>query len=452
MTMQPSAMKNDVVIIGAGMAGLATGALLAKQGKRVTVLEKGNAVGGRAYCYEDKGFTLNYGPHGMYTPESGVLGELMARLGRPVSACGYPEATRSYWQHHERFASMGAKPHQLMMTGLFSIGGKVAVARVMLAIRGEKLDRLSTELTWRQWVESKTSNPLIIEFMMAFATVNSYTNPAGELSARWFLGHMQRSLFAKDFVGYMHGGWRSMYGAWVDDIEANGGAIVTGAAVDHVETDASRITAAVTRDTRYEADAFVCTMPPQDAPAIASPGTPLHAELQKWSSLEEVRAYCIDFGFNRILRDDLSFVFDVQQNLYYSIHSEAAPDLAPAGSQMMHAMAYLTAEEATDETARDTKRDQLIAGLDRHFPGWKEAALVQRTIPNAKVLGARRTPENIKNLVPLRSSTVDNLYFANDARDIDRNLTQVCLVAAMEVTDAIIATPAQVASKESVVV
>ena len=128
-------MKSDVVIIGGGMSGLATGALLAKAGKRVTVLEKGNVTGGRAYCYEEKGFTLNYGAHAMYTPVSGPLAELMARLGRPVPECGYPEATLSYWQHHDRFASMGAKPHQLMTTSLFSIGGRLAIAKVMLAIR-----------------------------------------------------------------------------------------------------------------------------------------------------------------------------------------------------------------------------------------------------------------------------------------------------------------------------
>ena len=39
-------MKTDAIVIGGGVAGLATGALLAKQGKRVTVLEKGNQPGG----------------------------------------------------------------------------------------------------------------------------------------------------------------------------------------------------------------------------------------------------------------------------------------------------------------------------------------------------------------------------------------------------------------------
>lgn len=437
-------MKTDVVIIGAGVSGLASGALLAKAGKKVVILEKGNVVGGRANTHKEKGFTLNYGAHGMYTPESGVLSDVMGRLGREVPVCGYPEATRSYWQHHDRFASMGAKAHQLMTSGLFSVGGRLQVAKVMLAIRGEKLDRLSPDVTWRQWVESKTDDAAIIEFMMAFATVNSYTNPAGELSAAWFLGHMQRSLFAKDFVGYMHGGWKMMYDAWTEDIESNGGVIVHGATVDTLEVIGGRVTAAVTRESRYEADAFVSTLPPQDAPSIAPDDSTLKMELRKWAGLKDVRAYCIDLGFDRIVRDDLSFVFDVQQNLYYSIHSEAAPNLAPAGCQMMHAMAYLTPEEAADDALREKRRAELVAGLDRHFVGWKEATVVERAIPNAKVVGARRTPDNIKNLVPLQSSAAENLFFVNDARDIDRNLTQVCLSAAIEVSDAIAAMPATV--------
>lgn len=437
-------MKSDVVIIGAGMSGLATGALLAKGGKRVTILEKGNVVGGRANTREEKGFMLNYGAHGMYTPESGVLAEVMGRLGRPVPVCGYPEATRSYWQHHDRFAPMGAKAHQVMTTSLFSMGGRLQIAKVMLAVRGEKLDRLDPEITWGQWVASKTEDPLIREFMMAFGVVNSYTNPSSELSARWFLGHLQRTMFSKDFVGYMHGGWRVMHDAWLEDIEAGGGTVARGTTVERLEVEDGRIVAAITAEGRHEATVFVSTLPPQDAPGLAAVGTELERELRTWSGLEEVRAYCIDLGFDRVLRSDLSFVFDVQQTLYYSIHSEAAPNLAPPGSMMMHAMAYLSPEEAASEEGRERRGQQLRDGLDRHFTGWREAKVVERVIPNAKVLGARRTPANIRNLVPMKAASVENLYFANDARDVDRNLSQVCLTAALEVADAIAARPTAV--------
>ena len=38
----------SAVVIGAGVAGLATAALLAKQGMKVTVVERTDSVGGRA--------------------------------------------------------------------------------------------------------------------------------------------------------------------------------------------------------------------------------------------------------------------------------------------------------------------------------------------------------------------------------------------------------------------
>jgi len=50
------------VVIGAGAAGLATAALLAREGHVVTVLEKSHAVGGRAGLLERDGFRFDTGP------------------------------------------------------------------------------------------------------------------------------------------------------------------------------------------------------------------------------------------------------------------------------------------------------------------------------------------------------------------------------------------------------
>lgn len=52
----------DVVIIGAGIAGLATALRLNKQGLRVLVLEKNAYVGGKMNQYEDKGYRWDTGP------------------------------------------------------------------------------------------------------------------------------------------------------------------------------------------------------------------------------------------------------------------------------------------------------------------------------------------------------------------------------------------------------
>ena len=51
----------DIIIIGAGLGGLTAGATLAKEGKRVLVLEQHFAVGGCATTYRRKGVTFEVG-------------------------------------------------------------------------------------------------------------------------------------------------------------------------------------------------------------------------------------------------------------------------------------------------------------------------------------------------------------------------------------------------------
>ncbi|MEG2386324.1 MAG: oleate hydratase, partial [Aurantimicrobium sp.] len=62
-------MTKSVVIIGGGIAGLASAALLARDGYKVTLLEKHKEVGGRAGSWEKDGFRFDTGPSWYLMPE-----------------------------------------------------------------------------------------------------------------------------------------------------------------------------------------------------------------------------------------------------------------------------------------------------------------------------------------------------------------------------------------------
>ncbi|MBN1255729.1 MAG: phytoene desaturase [Deltaproteobacteria bacterium] len=72
--------RKKIVIIGAGLSGLSSAALLAKQGFAVTVLDKLQTPGGVARSFSDQGFTFDGGPSWYLMPE--VFERFFADFGR----------------------------------------------------------------------------------------------------------------------------------------------------------------------------------------------------------------------------------------------------------------------------------------------------------------------------------------------------------------------------------
>ncbi|MEL6276066.1 MAG: phytoene desaturase family protein, partial [Bacteroidota bacterium] len=71
-----------VVVIGAGFSGLSCACHLAKEGYKVTLLEKNDQPGGRARTYSEKGFTWDMGPSWYWMPD--VFEKFFDSFGKKV--------------------------------------------------------------------------------------------------------------------------------------------------------------------------------------------------------------------------------------------------------------------------------------------------------------------------------------------------------------------------------
>jgi phytoene desaturase len=76
-------IRPHAVVIGSGFGGLAAAVRLGARGYRVTVVEKLDAPGGRAYVYRQDGFTFDAGPTIITAPY--LLEELWALCGRRMA-------------------------------------------------------------------------------------------------------------------------------------------------------------------------------------------------------------------------------------------------------------------------------------------------------------------------------------------------------------------------------
>ncbi len=75
--------SRHAIVIGSGFGGLAVAARLGTKGYRVTVLEKLDGPGGRAYVFKSKGFTFDTGPTIVTAPH--LLDELWADCGKVLA-------------------------------------------------------------------------------------------------------------------------------------------------------------------------------------------------------------------------------------------------------------------------------------------------------------------------------------------------------------------------------
>ena len=78
----------DVVVIGSGIGGLCCGALLARYGRRVTVLESHTLPGGCAHSFERGGYTFDSGPSlwaGLSRPSVNPLRQVLDAVGEASS-------------------------------------------------------------------------------------------------------------------------------------------------------------------------------------------------------------------------------------------------------------------------------------------------------------------------------------------------------------------------------
>ncbi len=74
---------SKIAVIGSGFSGLASAALLAKQGHEVSIYEKNDQAGGRARIWEKDGFRFDMGPSWYWMPD--VFENYFALFGKKVS-------------------------------------------------------------------------------------------------------------------------------------------------------------------------------------------------------------------------------------------------------------------------------------------------------------------------------------------------------------------------------
>ena len=189
--------QRDVIVVGGGPSGLAVGALLAKGGKRVVVLEGRKRVGGRATSFPVMEILTEFAFHGLVA--GGHVEKLLPALGQPVPMVKMEPNFVIY--HNKKFFEVPGKPGEFAKFDYIPQGDRAELVEILRLI--EKMPFEEAEdydsMTWGDWIRERTSSRAIFDFLALFATVILTDEFMSNLAA----GEVIRSLR----LALKEGGW-----------------------------------------------------------------------------------------------------------------------------------------------------------------------------------------------------------------------------------------------------
>jgi phytoene dehydrogenase-like protein len=323
----------DVIVVGAGLAGLAAAATAARAGRRVLVLD-GRSPGGRARTDERGGFLFNQGAHALYV--GGHAERVLGELGIAVPSGGAP-STATDGRLGDLVSPLPFTATRALRSKLVSAGGKAQLGRFVLALRSIDPAPLA-DRSAETWLAGLGMRDDATDVVRLLARVASYADDLDAISADAVAAQLQGAVTKG--VRYLDGGWRVLVAALQATIEAAGGELRTGDPVVAVEP--VEVGAAVTLGdgTTHVAPAVVLAT---GGPAATAS---LLREPPRWGLIgPPATAACLDLGLRRA--PEHLVLFGVDRPLYLSTHTPSA-DLAPEGGHVVHLMRYGAREADLD--------------------------------------------------------------------------------------------------------
>lgn len=390
----------DVVVVGAGLAGLAAGATAALGAS--TLILDGHEPGGRATTDERGKYRFNRGPHALY--RGGEASAVLARLG--VSTPGaVPPASGARGRIGDRVDVLPATATTLLRSRLLSVRGKIALIRFLSGVKKWRPGDVAG-LTVGQWLDTFKLPEDARKVALFLVRTTSYANDENTLSADVAAGQIQMAL--ANNVLYLDNGWGSMVESLAAAARRNGAEIRTGMAVTSITRafPDRDLTVTLSGGQQIQAGTVVLASGTPAAAAALLGNRPA-----AWADLgPEVEASVLDLGLRLGLENPILFGIDPP---YYLVdHARSAKHLAPEGGGLVHVLHYLPLGD-------QTPAGELKAGLEEHARlAGVEPSMVeeQRFLLRMTVVGAVPTPASggLAGRPAIDSTGVPGVFVAGD--------------------------------------
>ncbi|MFL6495608.1 MAG: phytoene desaturase family protein [Nitrososphaera sp.] len=388
----------DVIIIGGGLAGLTTAALLAHAGKAVTLFEHSSReIGGRARTAEIDGFYFNQGPHALYLTDASDT--ILKEIG--ITYTGGIPAGKGY-------LISGGKKREIAGDYSSWLSGKSDGSQFFISPTEIDFSQLES-VTEQEWLDKNIHDINDAEIIKTIFRLNTYANDPDIQS----IGPVLHQIYVGSRAGvmYLDGGWQTLVDGLLTVAKNANARIVMGKkAISVKRTDSSGWQVLLSDKTQVSAKIVVIAAGPMDAYSLLDDKERPDVLSRAAKEAKPVRLVCLDVALSSLPDKDALFALGVDRPLYFSVHSAYAK-LAPEGGALIHVAKYLG---TSIEPKPREDQPELEEFLDLLQPGWRQVLVKKRPLPNMVVSNAIVTAADGGLGGRPDVKIADNLYIVGD--------------------------------------
>jgi prolycopene isomerase len=407
--------KKKAVVIGSGVGGVASAALMAHSGYQVTVLERNEITGGKTAITARDGYIVDVAVHVSARGRKGPLGEVARLCDAEIEFIRKNHF--GTFIYDGKISEFTPNMHpislyrivRLLNLPLRTLPGLMRfLAKLVFGVKSEADIETYRHISAEEFIHGYTRDPDACAFLEACAGL-MFVLSSEEASAGEFLIALS-GWFKSNGGAYPKGGFGQIPNAYLGVCKKHGGEVLVNQEVKSIGVENGRVTGVRTEDTVYDADIVLCNAGIQQTIALAGRDNFLPDYLKQADALTDslgaiVMQYALDYApINTTIgvyiprHLSVSDMLDRQtagentedNALYLVMPTNVDPSLAPPGKHLLLAGGVVQAE-MTDKNRNDQMLDIINKQLEKLFPGFEKHVLwkQERTIGFFKSLSGR---------------------------------------------------------------